>query len=260
MYLAWKGIRMCITNHHDRIFLYSFISYLVIGIGSFIFHSTLKYSMQLLDELSMIYTTCILFFAIFEYGLSARAKLALAALTAAIAMFITAYYHYLGDPLFHQNMFALITAINFFRSLYTMGKALRPSRRTTQNSKLMNLTEQKRQDKRDEQILKTMWQMIPFGLLSVASGFLIWNLDNIYCSNLRIWRRQIGLPWGILLEGHGWWHLLTGIAEYFNIVWSIWLRYCLEGRQDEVELVWPSVWASMPVLVRKKAFVNGKHS
>jgi dihydroceramidase len=50
-----------------------------------------------------------------------------------------------------------------------------------------------------------MWTMIACGLSAVAGGFLIWNLDNIFCGTLRRCRRDIGLPWGILLEGHGWW-------------------------------------------------------
>lgn len=227
----------------------------MIGVGSLIFHATLKYPMQLLDELSMIYTTCILFFATFEYGRSTRAKLALAAFVTAIAMTVTGYYHYLGDPVFHQNMFALLTAIVFLRSLVSMELALRPSRRGKDS--FADKLEQERRDRRDEQILKTMWQMVPCGLLSVGAGFLIWNLDNIYCSDLRSWRRNLGLPWGILLEGHGWWHLLTGVAEYFNIVWSIWLRYCAAGRQDEVTLVWPSLW-SIPYVERRKHKVSGK--
>lgn len=220
----------------------------MIGVGSFIFHSTLKYPMQLLDELSMIYTTCILFFATFEFGLGGPKKALLALGTSGIAIFVTGYYHYLGDPVFHQNVFALLTAIVFFRSLYAMETMLRPNQRGTDKNPS---SEQATRNKRDEEILKTMWKMIPFGLLSVASGFLIWNLDNIFCSNLRRWRHDIGLPWGIVLEGHGWWHLLTAIAEYFNVVWSIWLRYCFEGRQDEVEMVWPSMWSSMPQVVRK---------
>lgn len=222
----------------------------MIGVGSFIFHSTLKYPMQLLDELSMIYTTCILFFATFEYGLHPRTKAFLGLGVAGIAVFVTGYYHYLGDPVFHQNVFALLTAIVFFRSMYCMEKTLRPSRHSKKHSAVSS-AEQRRHDRRDEDILNTMWRMIPFGLLSVASGFLIWNLDNVYCSKLRQWRRELGLPWGILLEGHGHWHLLTGIAEYFNVVWSIWLRYCFEGRQDEVELIWPSMLTSLPQVVRK---------
>lgn len=59
--------------------------------------------------------------------------------------------------------------------------------------------------KRDEQILRDMWLMIALGLTIFLGGFIIWTLDNEYCSTIRRWRRDIGLPWGILLEGHGWW-------------------------------------------------------
>jgi dihydroceramidase len=58
---------------------------------------------------------------------------------------------------------------------------------------------------RDEQILRDMWWMIAVGLSVFLGGFGIWTLDNKYCSTLRRWRREVGLPWGILLEGHGWW-------------------------------------------------------
>lgn len=47
-------------------------------------------------------------------------------------------------------------------------------------------------------------------------------------------------------------HIFTGIAAYFNLTWAIWLRYCLDDRQDEVELSWPSVLSSVPLVVRKR--------
>jgi dihydroceramidase len=59
--------------------------------------------------------------------------------------------------------------------------------------------------KRDSEILRTLWLMVGTGLSIFLSGFGIWALDNQYCSTLRHWRHQVGLPWGILLEGHGWW-------------------------------------------------------
>lgn len=43
-------------------------------------------------------------------------------------------------------------------------------------------------------------------------GFTIWNLDNIYCANLRSWRGVLLLPWAIVFEGHAWWHLFTGLG------------------------------------------------
>jgi hypothetical protein len=43
-------------------------------------------------------------------------------------------------------------------------------------------------------------------------------------------------------------HIFTGIAQYFNLTWSIWLRYCFNGKQDDVELVWPSLFTSVPAV------------
>jgi dihydroceramidase len=42
MYLAFKGITNCVWNGHDTVFLIAFCGYLVVGVGSFLFHSTLK--------------------------------------------------------------------------------------------------------------------------------------------------------------------------------------------------------------------------
>jgi len=91
-----------------------------------------------------------------------------------------------------------------------MEELLRPSRQVSPASKTKDMTfeeknEHERCATRDTEILNTMWKMVACGLGSVAAGFLIWNLDNIYCGTLRRWRREVGLPWGILLEGHGWW-------------------------------------------------------
>jgi dihydroceramidase len=42
MYLAAKGIRSCLKNGHDTVFLVTFVGYLLVGTGSFLFHATLK--------------------------------------------------------------------------------------------------------------------------------------------------------------------------------------------------------------------------
>ncbi|KAG8625821.1 hypothetical protein KVT40_006222 [Elsinoe batatas] len=214
-YLAFKGCYNCIKNGHDRIFLVTFIGYFLVGTGSFLFHSTLKYPMQLVDELSMIYTTCLMFFATFSHKKKAPIPLLLGIFLVALAAFITGYYHYLQDPAFHQNMYALLTAIVLFRSMYIMEINIRPSLRKqggvfpneeqVDNRAALPEKERLRQEKRDKEILTTMWTMIAFGLTIFLGGFGLWTIDNEYCSTLRRWRHAIGLPWGILLEGHGWW-------------------------------------------------------
>jgi dihydroceramidase len=209
-----------------------------VGSGSFAFHTSLKYPMQLIDELSMIYTTCIMLYASFERGSSATVKSLIAVLLTVISVGVTGYYHYVEEPIVHQVSYGLLTAGLVFRSLYVMELNLRPSRRSREqelaivatvakstngstNGNAVNgthtpaewpqglsaaqIAELKRIDARDQQILKTMYAMIGYGLSVFLGGFFIWNLDNAYCSTLRAWRHEIGLPWGIFLEGHGWW-------------------------------------------------------
>lgn len=171
--------------------------------------------MQLVDELSMIYTTCLSLYVTFSYRESKLYGWTLGLSLTALALFISGYYHYLQDPTFHQNMYALLTAILLFRMMYIMEVNIRPSLRDKQRavkSRERNGTinnpreaEEQREDKRDEAVLRTMWIMIACGLGVFLGGFAIWTLDNEFCPTLRRWRRQIGLPWGILLEGHGWW-------------------------------------------------------
>lgn len=56
---------------------------------------------------------------------------------------------------------------------------------------------------------------------------------------------------------------MTGIGAYFYITWGVWLRHCLNGKQDEYELVWPNI-LHMPLIVKTKTpyQLNGdaKHS
>ena len=216
----------------------------------------------------MIYTTCLMFWATFSHDRSRALQIALGVGSAALALGITLYYHYLQDPTFHQNAYALLTAVVFFRSVWVMETCLRPRWRGEWKVEMEGKgrakatraeeEEQRRRDERDLGILRRMWFMIAVGLSIFLGGFGVWMVDNVHCSTLRRWRHEVGLPWGVVLEGHGWWHLMTGVGAYFYIAWGIWLRHCLNGRQDEFEMVWPSLWASVPRVDRVKASANGK--
>lgn len=41
---------------------------------------------------------------------------------------------------------------------------------------------------------------------------------------------------------------MTGVGSYYYIVWAIWLRHCLNERQDEYMLNWSSLWALPEVI------------
>lgn len=99
-----------------------------------------------------------------------------------------------------------------------MESTLRPSwRKSTEEDRLAREKEglpvpfketQEFDNARDLKILRSMWFMVAYGLSMFLGGFVIWNLDNMFCTKIRAWRREVGLPWGIILEGHGWWYVI----------------------------------------------------
>lgn len=74
-----------------------------------------------------------------------------------------------------------------------------------------------------------------FGLF--ALGFVIWNVDNIYCGEISSLKRRIGWPSAFLLEGtsscsfvskllndtnlkgHAWWHIFTVRSYSLSSLW-----------------------------------------
>jgi len=251
MYLAYEGVKSCRKNGHDRVFEVAYFGYFLVGFGSFMFHTTLKYPWQLVDELNMIYTTCLMAYASLSYSRPPKHQIALGVFLVLFCAFITLYYHYLQDPVFHQTVYAALTVFIVARSLYSMEYGLRPSLRRSeekhrlqserQSQPVLTKEQQEYENRRDMDTLKSMWFFVAFGLTVFLGGFGLWALDIKYCSTLRQWRRSIGMPWGFLLECHGWWHLMTGLGAYCYITWGIHLRHILDGDQEHFRLVWTRI-------------------
>lgn len=180
--------------------------------------------MQLVDELSMIYTTSILCYAIFTHDRSRLFSIALGIGLVVLSISITvrasnpasvihhqrdsqAYYHYIQDPTFHQNAFSILFLATVFRSVYTMEAILRPTLSDNDASKssraLLSNGEARSSVPRAEIIIREMRWIVAMGFITCAAGIAAWKFDNLHCSDLVRWRHQMGLPWGILLEGHG---------------------------------------------------------
>ncbi|ORY56677.1 ceramidase [Pseudomassariella vexata] len=243
VWLGTRGIRGCTKNSHPAIFVVAFIGYMVVGIGSTLFHASLKYPMQLVDELSMIYTTCFMCYATFAYRRSTGFSALLGIGLIGLAWFITAWYHKTKDPKFHQDAYTVLTVTVVFSNMWIMERRVRPALKA-------------RQEKRPaassvpptDVIMKQMWHMVATGLSIFLGGYLIWALDNEFCNTIRGWRHHIQLPWAVVLEGHAWWHLMTGIGAYYYITWRIWIHRCLDGDEDKFRLNWPNMF-SMPDIV-----------
>ena len=55
-------------------------------------------------------------------------------------------------------------------------------------------------------------RIVAAGILAFLTGYTLWKLDFEACSILRNMRHKMGIPFGFLLEFHGWWHFLTGLS------------------------------------------------
>ncbi|KAJ1019550.1 hypothetical protein NDA18_006028 [Ustilago nuda] len=180
----------------------------LVGVGSALFHGTLKHEMQLLDELPMIYTSAIMTYCLTETSkgyANPRFPLLLPAALVALTGWITAVYLWNGNPLFHQVAYAAMQVLSTARVIYL----LRSSK-----SQLNTTTLAK---ERKEEITN----LYIFGTLIFLLGFAVWNIDNIFCYNLHQARNKLGYPCALLLEGHGWWHILTGWGAYCTITAGI---------------------------------------
>lgn len=105
------------------------------------------------------------------------------------------------------------------------------------------------------QLIGTLIDFEHSGISFFLIGFSLWILDNVFCAHLRNVRNSVLLPWAVILEGHGWWHIFTGIGAYYFIIWRVWLTRCLDGSEREFMLQWPSALTSVPKVVPRPGYV-----
>ncbi|KAF5385401.1 hypothetical protein D9615_001244 [Tricholomella constricta] len=175
----------------------------LVGIGSFAFHATLLFQAQLADELPMIYVGSMGLWFLFDdqpgFGVkTARTKLLITLLVIFDVLFTWSYMVY-RNPVYHQVVFATIVLTSAARVTYL----LKWSERT------LDIPDKTK---------ATIGKLFSRGAAMFAFGFLIWNLDNIFCDTLTHWKVSIGWPRAFLLEGHSWWHILTGAGTYYMFI------------------------------------------
>ncbi|THG97975.1 hypothetical protein EW026_g4126 [Hermanssonia centrifuga] len=189
-------------------YLAGWTGFALVGLGSFIFHATLQYEAQLADELPMIYVAsycCAILFDI-QPGFNihnAQSRLIIAFLLAFNVLFTWSYAVY-RNPIYHQVVFAILMFTNVFRTSYIL--------RFSEAAKTI-----------PDQCRTTIAWLFGTGAVTFAFGFLIWNLDNIFCSKVTQWKHQVGWPAAFLLEGHSWWHILTAVGTYLMLLGNTYL-------------------------------------
>ncbi|WWC88800.1 uncharacterized protein L201_003713 [Kwoniella dendrophila CBS 6074] len=236
--LGLYGFFSVINNGLPKRFSICYLGLSLIGIGSFGFHMSLRWEWQLMDELPMIYVVSYAAFLILETspGLDWQFGIIGPIIMIAWDIFVTISYIYLPNPVYHQIAFAIILITTTTRTAYLAFK-LPPNH----PSKV--------------KIGKTM----AWGVVTFAVGFGIWNIDNLFCAQLRQIRDMVG-PLGIFVEGHAYWHLMTGYGSFLIFTASILLHLCIKVSPDaytfDEKAFFPVVYPVKPQ-DRVKVKING---
>ncbi|KAJ3271819.1 hypothetical protein HDV01_006331 [Terramyces sp. JEL0728] len=195
------------------------LALVVIGVGSWLFHMTLLYSTQLCDELPMIYGTCLCMYNVLTLY-DKHSKKSIIGLIS-YSLIITVIYVILRIPLLFQASYALLSLVF----------AVIPVRQTLQL---------RGKHPRDARVLL---KMFCFNLSMYLLAFILWNVDNNLCDHLRAWRDTVPWYFGMFSQMHGWWHMLTGLGCYGQIVHCRYLRCLVKGKP--VKLVFYGPYPSL---------------
>lgn len=204
-----------------------------IGIGSFLFHATLKYEWQLGDELPMIFCCAFVTYVAFDTNSNNQPPTRFIRYLPYCLLFyalgVTAVYLKYPNPVFHQVAFGLLHCLATARGM--MATLTAPM-----------TTDRERQNKKEA----IRYQLA--GTLTFLAGFLIWNVDNVFCDQISELKESLGMPRSFMLEGHAWWHLATGTGTYLGIIGCHLISMSLKEGADEVEVrrgglleLWPYV-------------------
>ncbi|KAJ2612761.1 alkaline ceramidase ydc1 [Coemansia sp. RSA 1365] len=191
MILALLGIYSSIRYNHGKRVAAMYAGLLFVSFGSMSFHATLKYTTQLLDELPMLYLCAISLYSLVEIDKDIKFGLKLPAMLAMFQSAITLIYiFWIQHPAFHQAAFGL-TALGTIFYAYKRLVQINPCNKTQRALSRAHL----------------------LGHIGMWGGFFVWNIDNIFCHQLRSYRSYLGFPFDALLQLHGWWHILTAYGS-----------------------------------------------
>lgn len=174
----------------------------VVGITSFLYHATLRQTFQFSDDLSMLFLCAALMQRLYCAGRSSTSAIIITVGIYAVVSLMSAIYVQIGDVRIHSSMFALLLTFIWPRTLYLLHWRQWPS-----------------------QLLGKFVRAVAYLLV----GFVLWNIDLQWCTQLRSLRSSMGLPWSWILELHGWWHILTalGAITYMELIRDLCgVEYC----------------------------------
>lgn len=199
---------------------------------------TLREIPQRADEMSMVFPTVFVLLRLltFEMQGSKHAGPVIAAVTVALLTVYTIHMN-INQSILHTLTFGVM--VHFIRK-----KTWRLLSEQVPNSRIRN----------------NLRRTALFGSFSFGLGFLLWLVDRFACSSLTRAKQAIGMPYGLALELHGWWHVLTAIGAYVFIVLVDYLTSGQTGKSHEDAFGWPAKQILRSYAERQQPLANGSKS
>lgn len=106
-----KGIYEVHRQSFESRFAILYLCLLITGIGSWMFHMTLLYEMQLLDELPMVWGSSYMVYCLYKVRVMPKQSTpGIAISMAAYAILTTVVYLVNQNPIFHEVMYGILVA------------------------------------------------------------------------------------------------------------------------------------------------------
>ncbi|KAF7585710.1 hypothetical protein BBP40_010247 [Aspergillus hancockii] len=196
-----------------------------VGICSAVFHVSMKYHTQMLDDLSMLFTTTPVLHRVLTANANRRDSRLMAILLGSALTGLVVYHVKADELILHFLSFAGMVIVIGIRTMQLI------KTRTLPNSAAR----------------RQIWGIVRFGAVIFNLGFYLWLIDGWACGFLRQTRQAIGLPWAWLLELHGWWHIFTAIGAYIFIAVVDHLVSGEDHKDIERSFARPAPWASRSI-------------
>lgn len=180
---------------------------LLVGIGSALFHGTLLYHTQLMDEIPLLYGTACFIYIMKEVSSPPNTsnKPCIITLTITCAV-VTTLYILINNPLIFQLSFTAMAIICLYYSFQIVRK------------------------------YKHSQLLFRIGLVLFIIAAILWVTDRVFCNDFKSMRMRVGYPLKPLIQGHAWWHFFMMLAIYLGLLFNIHARSCYLKKEPQLQL------------------------
>eukprot|EP01113_Clastostelium_recurvatum_P035669 TRINITY_DN49_c0_g1_i4.p1 TRINITY_DN49_c0_g1~~TRINITY_DN49_c0_g1_i4.p1 ORF type:complete len:293 (+),score=42.61 TRINITY_DN49_c0_g1_i4:3-881(+) len=205
--LAMVGLYLVVQKQQTELCMaVSCIILGLVGLGSALFHGTLLYTFQLLDELPMIYGTLLFLYCCMDSKKFSKVArkftipfMMMYGLATTLVMLTNK-----NNPMYHQVAYAALVFTLVFRSAY-ISYSLPAS----------------------PQLRRAMVTLFWTAICTYLVGYASWVSERHFCKN------GYAIPF---IQLHAIWHILTGTGTFIWIQHVILYRYHLQGRAENATM------------------------